>query len=512
MKNKYFFITWIIVLLISCSGSKESKDNPNEEPDKELKFTEMKRSKLSKSLVAGRIYHEIVENPKIIDDFRDLGIQWMRIEFEEFIDLPAGESLTSVKVQANVDKFKEVIKQAHNNNIKVLGVIGYNSFQNKEVPLNESLVKKFTECVKWHLDTYGIDAVEIWNEPGGFGFSPKENLKWYGSILIDIYDNLKSKYPNVLFIGPVTANAEAGEWLGRHDWQKPEQIEGENSIFNTQEMRDWRTKNKNKLPLDIVSWHVYGSGQASPLGDFYFGRSFRTYFNEIVAYKDLDGRSIVGNYPIWVTEYGWTSNNKPGNGVDEVTQQKNFNNILTEFENTSSIENVFWYNYKDDENLPGSEGNANGLIKSSLNDFKRKPIYYSFMSRNIGVGFTKNNETLTTIVEKYISLGGIVKLAYPVYSGVNSESENSEGYAHKLSSELYVQHFLDNKEPIAIIYYKNIDKAYFVPTEFYRYYFKNNATLGKPMSDPKSENGILSQEFENACLKYIDKKVVLVQK
>jgi len=499
----YLFCLW---MLIACSSISLSEVPGQSEPQV---YENLVITGPGKGLVTGRIYDELVNNPKIIKDFKNLGVQWLRIEFEEYIYLPAGTLSGSPEVLAKIEKFRKVTQLAHANGIKILGLIAYNSLSDKEVPLSKEKVDKYIKSVEWHLNTYTIDAVEIWNEPNGFGFSPKENLKWYGSTLISVYDQLKPKFPNVLFVGPATANAEAGEWLGIHDWQNPGLIEGENSIFNTTEMRTWRAVHNGKLPLDILSLHTYGSGTASPLSDFYFGRNFKTYFQEISNYKDLDGRSIIGNNPVWVTEFGWTSNNKPGVGVTESIQQSNYNAIMNEFENLSIIENVFLYDYKDDENEAGSEGNASGLVKNSTNNFSVKPIYYSFLSRSNGAGLMFKNqkhEPVNEVAKKYVELGGFEVLGSPVFSDQN---KSSKGYLYNLKTELLIQHFLKkNKAPVAITYAYLTGKSYFIPEEFYTYYISQSSVLKKPKGDAEIIEGVLKQYFDGGCLQWINSKVV----
>jgi hypothetical protein len=463
----------------------------------------------AKGLVTGRIYHEIANNPAIIKDFKNLGVQWLRIEFEEFIDLPAGASTGSPQVLANIEKYQKVIQLAHSSEMKILGVVSYNSLSNKEVPLNPAKITKYREALEWHLNTYQIDAVEIWNEPPGVGFSPKQNLKYYGMTLIDVYDQLKPKFPDVLFVGPATPNAEAGDWLGRHDYLHPDVIEGENSIFNSTEMRTWRAAHEGKLPLDVLSFHTYGSGTASPYGNFYFGVNFKTYFNNISNFKDLDGRSIVGNNPLWITEFGWTSNSKPGSGVTEFAQGDNYNAIMNLFENLQIIENVFLYDYKDDENQPGSEGNACGLIKNSTDSFALKPIYYIFLSRTAGVGLTyRNNKHIpnSEVAKKYNELGGFEVLGTPVFP---DDSINTNGYMFNITNQLIAQHFLKNgKNPVAITYDFLSVKSYFIPEEFHTYYFENSAILLKPKGDAEIVDSTLTQSFEGGTLKWINKEVV----
>lgn len=519
MKKKYFLLYILISFLFFSSALTGCSSNDSENKladdggdETELTFSPIELPPLQKGLATGRIYNDIATNPQIIEDFKNLGVQWIRIEFEEYIDLSVGTSTTSSEVQNNIAKFKNVIKQAHDNGIKVLGIVGYNSLSDKEVPDTLDKVKKYTDAVEWHLTTYDIDAVEIWNEPAGFGFSPKEKLKWYGLMLIDVYDNLKSKYPDILFVGPATANAEAGEWLGRHDWQQPNNYEGENSIFNSTEMRQWRSKNNGKLPLDVISWHTYGSGRATPSGEFYFGRNFRTYYDEILAYKDLDNRSIIGSYPIWVTEFGWTSNDKSGTGVSEAVQNSNFNSIMSEFIRLPQVQNVFLYDYRDDEDGVGSEGNAHGLRKNSKNNYAKKPIYYSYMAQANGVGMRKENDAyipVEAISKKYDNLGGFDVLGLPVYT----EKDNyTKGYISSLMDGIEIQIFQKGDKTTAITNIRINNTANFIPNEFLNYYYNNVVKVMKPLGDPQTISGILTQSFEGGKLEWKDNKVVFTKK
>lgn len=325
-------------------------------------------------LVTGRIYPDLAANPSAMDDIQSLGAKWIRIEFEEFMDARTA-SYDSPHVKQQMAMYRKIIALAHARGIKVLGIVNYHSFPDTpDFPLTDKSLQAYVDSVKWHLRSYPIDAVEIWNEPGNQGGNPFASeggtgrLGRYSRMMIMTYEQVKPRYPKVLFVGPATANAERGDWTGMPNNGK---YTAEDTVFNCTPMLEYRASHDGELPLDVISWHAYGTDGKPDLPEFYFGGTdFFEYYDEIKAYTDRTGRNVIGDYPIWFTEWGWDTAK-----VGEDKQREYYGIMLGMFAKRPQIKIPFWYVYRDDE--PPGEGQR-GLRKNSHADFTKKRIYNAY--------------------------------------------------------------------------------------------------------------------------------------
>ena len=390
-------------------------------------------------IVTGRYYYRMEEDPvQYFDDFYRLGLHWIRIEFEDFWDhRPGGGTATTYEnaiVTEKIEVYRSIIEEAHKRHIKVLGVLGVNSMPGglffEDGVLTQNTIDRYVGAVEWHLETYDVDAVEIWNEPWGFGFgSPNrpELLKGYAQLLIESYTSVKPDHPDVLFVAPVTANAEQGEWLGHHGWETATyRFAPEESIFNNSLMQDYRNANGGELPLDVISWHPYGTG-GDPAGNFYFGRTFETYYRTIIGeiplavpgapggqivFEDIAGRSIVGDYPVWFTEWGWQS----GTPDQEETHADYITSMVRTMRDYPQIEVAMLYTYQDDEDTADSEGYRYGIrTDSDRSDgkFRRKEAYFELLGHATRVGLDTDGTIDREFVDVFVQNGGRYKLGLP---------------------------------------------------------------------------------------------------
>ncbi len=399
-------------------------------PGQEPSFFPPDSSGLQHGLVTGRYYKRIAADPEpYFDELYSIGLNWIRIEFEEFWDpdspvQPAGYD--DPIMAERVARYRTIIEAAHERHIKVLGVIGVNSMPGGLVfeadgSLTVGTLSRYRDAVQWHLETYDVDAVEIWNEPWGFGFGSDvgkpERLAGYAELLVETYSNLKPLYPSVLFVAPVTANAEAGEWLGHHGWDITYQFQPEASIFNSTIVQEYRDNNEDKLPLDVISWHPYGTGGDPDDTSFYFESSFGDYYARITGqqsqflagaagdsiwYEDVAGRPITDGYPIWFTEYGWEADSD----AEEDGQARKLEQMIALMNGRPQIEVAFLYTYQDDESTVDSEGKKYGLRKNSTFDYEPKLAYYSFVGHSANVGVQSGGSVDINVVKDFLNAGG----------------------------------------------------------------------------------------------------------
>lgn len=463
----------------------------------------------SQGVVTGRIYDQLSQpNAGPFQAFYNWQLGWIRIEFEEFYY--GGNDFNDPQVQAEKDKFQRVIDNAKARGLNVLAVVGLNAMPHKDAnnnnilfPYNDDLIARYVSAVNWHLQNYqGIDAIEIWNEPH------KPNLKNYAKMLIQTYQSLKPQYQNVLFVGPATDNAEHGDWLGNddNDW--------ENSIFNCTEMLNYRSINNGALPLDIISYHPYGT-QGDPTGDFYFGSNFTAYYDTILAYTDRQGRNIIGNYPIWFTEYGWDSN-----GVGTENQRIYLEKMMGLIYERPQVKVSFWYDFRDDEPGPGSENKACGLKTSLANGNQRKRAFFPFVSHNSLVGlFTPDGQsewTIDEIVNKYLDSGARNVLGH-AYRAENAPWYGDKAHYWGPNNNGIIQQFDGGQLGQCAITRANptdasqpAPQAWLIKGAFYQYYIGNNGpyAFGWPTSDEYVTADGTYQNFERGKMQWTGADVV----
>lgn len=379
----------------------------------------------TQGIVTGRIYNDMNSNDTAMNDFKNMGVGWIRIEFEEFMNRKTVD-YTDAAVQAEKVKYQNIIAKAHARGISVLGVCGWNSFRTTSgnmsiFPDTDASLDEYRVGVKWHADNYSIDAVEIWNEPtywgskinfGYYGAGGADNhprLARYAQMLINVYSYMKGYKPAIKIVGPATANAESGDWInGAYAGDYA------NSIFNSATMRSYRNSHSGNTPMDAVSWHPYGTSGPPDSGNFYFGaQDFPTYYTNILAYRDRDNRLVIGSKDIWFTEYGWNSSGTYHNwqtGQDIAIGQENQRiwqeKIIAMIYARSQVKLPFWYDYRDDE-AGGSE--ACGLLLNSGGGYAKKRVYYAFFAHSCLVGLATGDGysewPRDQIIDRYLAWG-----------------------------------------------------------------------------------------------------------
>jgi hypothetical protein len=463
----------------------------------------------STGVVTGRIYDELQTNPAPLSELHAMQVGWVRIEFEEFYGLPAGTPYTDSRVQARKVKFQQVIQHARSRGLRVLGVIAYSAMPpTAGFPDTDAGIQAYVTAVRWHLDNYAIDAIQIWNEPSSNVSFTNNNLARYAKTLVETY-RLKPSYPNVLFVGPSTVNAEKGTWLGYHG----SGFNPENSIFNAAVMRSYRAAN-GRLPMDVVSWHPYGGSTTPPAGDptgtnFYFGRSFATYYNEILAYKDVDGRSVINGAPIWFTEYGWDSSK-----VGEENQRIYTEKMMTLIFARPQVKVPFLYVFRDDESGVGSEGKSFGIRKNSVSGFAKKRVWYPVVSKNSLAGlFTQDGVsewTIDQIADKYVTAGG-VDVVGRAYRHPNAPWYGDKAHYWGPGNNGIIQQFNGAQlGECGILMKVGAAQAWLVKGDIYRYYMGNNGpyTFGWPLTDEYSSGGYIWQNYEWGKMRWSSGTVV----
>ncbi|MBN2658959.1 MAG: hypothetical protein JXR86_18035 [Spirochaetales bacterium] len=414
---KKFFLSGLAALfLFSCTQPQDPETG-----DDEIMLSSRAVDGLSQGIVTGRYYREMFEDPdSFFRAWYNADIEWIRMEFEEY---NFDTYYSGLSYQDKVDMYKKLVDTAELYGIQVLGVIGYNSLYYPKPDFDDSYhltqdsIDAYIAAVEKHITDYGLQAVEIWNEPRQFHFKDvtggdRIKLPAYAQLLVAVYEELKPKYPDVLFVAPVTSQAFADTWVGRDHSSLSLLSDPENSIFSSPAIMNYRDANNGKLPLDVVSWHPYGrilpeDQGGGPKGSFYYSQDFSAYHDKVKSFTDSEGRSIVGDYPVWLTEYGFDVNQTRS----EATQDLYYRQMIDEVKKKEEIEVVFMYTFYDDPPVsirPDSEGYKYGMYRynSLTGEFEPKPVFTSYVSLNSRVGMESNLNVHTNAVGYYLENGG----------------------------------------------------------------------------------------------------------
>jgi hypothetical protein len=442
LRNKVLHLAFTLCAVLAAASC-----DPEISTGTALPVVDWANEDLSHGIVTGRYYDKLASTPdKYFDEWADMGVRWIRIEFE---DQAKGLASTSL------DSYRIIIHHAHKRGIRVLAIVGVNSMPGTwdwnltTKTITDETVNRYVAAADQKL-AMGIDAIEISNEPWVYGFgSPSSpwKLAGYGTLLTETYKRLKPKYPDVAFMGPVTANAEPGEWYGAHGWPPANPPRWEESIFGSPAVQAYRDANGGRLPLDVISWHPYGNLNALPATSvngqeadpregrsYYSSNDFVSFVKWVEGFKDQKGRPIVGDYPVVFSEYSWDTKNAFGS-TGAVVNQEILERQRLFFEafarrtrdELPNVKAAFIYTWQDDE--AGGENKYFGLIRNSIGGFARKPIYNSFVAWASGVGLGTDNTVVDGIIDQYLAWGGKATYGTPSGKAVQSGLTWSQSFS-----------------------------------------------------------------------------------
>lgn len=263
---------------------------------------------------------------------------------------------------ALTDKTKEILDKAKNRGLKFLCI-----FHDKTPPLTKELEEQFVEYSKFLLDSYRgvLDKVEIWNEwSNGTGsysqYVAQQTAENYKKFISAIYPELKSKYPEVEFIG-----------LG-----------GENPQRFKEHIVDMYEAGSGEF-MDAMSLHPYRQPRSPD------GRQLQVHeinMSEQVQEIIEIAKMHQAKEKVYITEIGYPTN-LLNIGITDKVLSEYVVKTLGLLCSTKGVEQVDWYNlYNEDE--MGTRGGYNksneytqlhfGLFNGSEYNFAVKPSAMAF--------------------------------------------------------------------------------------------------------------------------------------
>jgi hypothetical protein len=161
----------------------------------------------------------------------------------------------------------------------------------------------------------------------------------------------------------------------------------------------WTMGTYGSYPLDAVGQHIYINGGGG-VSTSWFG-TYLDYVHNVLTTWEGGGTPKK----TWLTEFGWGTD-----GVSEATQSSNLNAAYGVIRNKAYVASGLWFQLDDN---PGANMYW-GLFRSNLT---KKPSWTTFNSRNTYQGKRSNGVTVTAILNKYNSSGGLAANGSPYDNG-----------------------------------------------------------------------------------------------
>jgi hypothetical protein len=277
---------------------------------------------------------------KPISSMKELGVSWSR---EEFI----WELIEPEKGAFEWNFYDQAINSLSSSKVNILGIIDYSAPWATEDPNRANADKYMPNIDDWKnyigkiVDRYGsrVKYWQIWNEPNiSVFFKPAPNASQYLELLQSAYEVIKQKDPNAQVLMAGTSGVDVG-------YLRELKNLGASSYF------------------DILAVHPYSFDFISPPeGNF---------LTNMKNAQQL--ASEFGNKSIWLTEFGWPTNNT---GIaSEDLQAKYLSRIYLMSYQFPNVKKLFWYDFRNDGDDKNDRENNFGLINR---DYTRKKSFYAY--------------------------------------------------------------------------------------------------------------------------------------
>ncbi|MHB0997601.1 MAG: endo-1,4-beta-xylanase [Armatimonadota bacterium] len=280
----------------------------------------------------------------------DLGITQIRSSVE-------WQTIQPRRGEWDFSKMDRIVALAKKYDMKILGVLAYNTPWNTNIPGNTKTkpvdMKAWAEFVKRMAERYRNDITwwEVWNEPnipdfftGDYEKNPEKRWTDYRDIIKAAYQALKSVNPKNTVIFAGLAHVKDDWWNDLEAYYRVGAVKY----------------------CDVMAIHPYAS--ANPLDCQWYPR----YIDEMLAVMARHGDS---KKPVWLTEVGFTTNRHP-QAISEVKQASYLPDMFLVALSRKQIDKVFLYSLVDDAEGFGIY-NADWTPKLAADSMKRlmnKPV------------------------------------------------------------------------------------------------------------------------------------------
>lgn len=322
---------------------------------------------------------------------------------------------------------------------------------------------------------------EIWNEPDCWGNNPAPGVyegcsyiypSNFGAMLTHCHSQVRyyNNIPVQVISGGLFGHDIAGfTWSGSGAQYLDSTY---NVCINYTGKFAWTLAAYGSYPLDGVGQHIY-INQGGALSTSWFG-TYLDYVHNVVTAWEGGGSTKK----TWLTEWGWTTAS-----VNETTQGNNINNAFNIIKGRSYV--LCALQFQLDDNVPGNM--YYGLFRPNLT---KKPSWTRFNTQTTYQGKRSNGATVTAILNKFNSSGGMAVNGSPYDNG-------GTAWAHWWDYG-YVQDFDGgNVGPCAIF-----DTGFRVQMGFWTTYLQgdNHTRLRFPTSDEYGYAGGTRQDFQGGYM------------
>jgi hypothetical protein len=323
---------------------------------------------------------------------------------------------------------------------------------------------------------------EIWNEPNCYETSPSPGV-YVGCYFIypsNFAALLTHCHSQVRYYNNIDVKLISGGLFG-HDiagfnWESSGAAYLDNTYnigINITGKFAWTMGTYGQYPLDAIGQHIY-INQGAPVSSSWFG----TYLDWV--------RSVVTTYEgggspkkTWMTEFGWES----VGGVSESQQSANINTAYNVMNARSYVASGIQFQIEDNP----ADGAYYGLFRPNLT---KKPSWNTFKTKNTYEGKRSNGATVTAILNKFNSSGGMAANGSPYDNG-------GTAWAHWWDYG-YVQDFDGGNIGQCAIF----DTGYRVQMGFWQTYLQgnNHHHLRFPVNDEYGWGGGTRQDFQGGYM------------
>lgn len=312
----------------------------------------------------------------VLDLFSNAGIGWVRdnVDIANYV-VKNNDGTYTRKIPAVLSEY---ISEITTRKMKFMPILEGGLFTDEYPLYTDEAQKTFAEYAAYYakdLEAMGVNCFELWNEYNNdaFNIPPKsywqddayyEKAKYYVNFLDYVYTAVKKSSPDFKIIGGAISNIPL-VWI--------------NNMFKG-------IKEKNKGPLmDVLSIHPYIPNP-----------SVSTLVDRI---EEIDESAYeLENYPIWATEFGWSTS-----GADAASPERQAQIITSYYilANThKTFDKMFIYSWRDNDTDKGEVESQYGILKANRGDLldvpcAAKPAYLAVSNMNIQIGDAVSSEVIS---------------------------------------------------------------------------------------------------------------------
>jgi len=286
------------------------------------------------------------------------GASWVRLNFI----VTSQQSGTSDP--GFVSMYQSIINAYNSSGIRIYGLIGSEAVKQGYDRNNPSaFVQPFVSAASDIISRWQdkIPVFELFNEPNDYagGNSAQMTPYWFAKLLQSVYEQkYYQKWSALLISGPLFSfdGTDASDYLYQTYFQGMTTLAW-----------DWFHQNAGTYPLDGIGYHIYttqGSTDPVTVTNGLVKNLNGIWKNGIVAGESIRASDPNPSKSIWVSEFGWGSNN-----IGEDGQASNLNVALTVFQGNSHVACSMWFTMRDWSTQGWGLRYANNTGKRSWNTF-----------------------------------------------------------------------------------------------------------------------------------------------